>query len=679
MVRLGPAWARKFTKQEPGISGLTYGLMVGLIGVVALGAISGLGDSIGDMFCDAGTAASDAVGGEGDCIGGTGETSSGGDEEPAPPENQAPLAGAVGLTPDIEEGASEDYAFSAILANSSDPDGGTLTVTAVADAVGGTAEIIGGAVRFTASVGVTSGSFTFTVSDGQGGTADATATLTVYHVNVPPSAGNVALSETAVQGQSVNIPFASILANSSDSDGGTLTVSAVSGATGGTASISGGNVVFTAGATASSGGFTFTVSDGQGGTAAAAATLAVSAKTFYVLATGSGSTVFNGAAPASDGWVVSANSGYGQGEGDGLLVKLDNAGNRVWSTSIGGTRNDALERVYAVPGGGYIAAGNSNKAASGTDLEGMIVRLNASGGVTWARRIGSTTTNSLDYFTDVAPAADGGFVAVGAVGAANGFIVKVNSTGTSVEWARQVTGSSSVYLYGVTALTNGNFLAAGLYNVGSNWGGMIIEIDTNGTVIAKKLLLIGGTNAYIRDVKAASDGGYFIADRYYAGSTQRMFVAKMDSSHNVVWARGLDTTRQFWAVVPTADGGVVAIGDIYVAKFDTAGNTVWLKQIVATLYGGAVNADGDLLILGFFASGTNKGLAVRLKSDGSVTGTCSQVTSQSVTNVNLVSPSNQTSVANSTASVASHSVNNSSSGLVGSSQSGPSIAFSCSG
>lgn len=69
-----------------------------------------------------------------------------------------------------------------VLANDSDPDGDTLTITTVTQGANGTVTIINGgtSVSYRPRSGFTgSDSFTYTVSDGNGGTATATVTVTV--------------------------------------------------------------------------------------------------------------------------------------------------------------------------------------------------------------------------------------------------------------------------------------------------------------------------------------------------------------------------------------------------------------------------------------------------------------------------------------------------------------------
>ncbi|WP_338319776.1 DUF4082 domain-containing protein, partial [Bradyrhizobium ottawaense] len=81
---------------------------------------------------------------------------------------------------------------SALLANDTDPNGDALTITGVSGAVNGTASFStqNNTVTFTSASNYTGpASFNYTISDGRGGTASASATVTVH----APSASTVSL------------------------------------------------------------------------------------------------------------------------------------------------------------------------------------------------------------------------------------------------------------------------------------------------------------------------------------------------------------------------------------------------------------------------------------------------------------------------------------------------------
>nr|WP_259372163.1 Ig-like domain-containing protein [Caldimonas mangrovi] len=121
-------------------------------------------------------------------------------------------------------------------------------------------------------------SFQYSARDNEGGTSAAagTATITVDAVNDAPVAGNDAVggSEDAV----ITIPVSTLLANDTDIDSPTLTITSVQGAVNGTVSLSGGNVLFTPNANYSGpASFTYTVSDGAAGTSTATVNINVAA------------------------------------------------------------------------------------------------------------------------------------------------------------------------------------------------------------------------------------------------------------------------------------------------------------------------------------------------------------------------------------------------------------------
>lgn len=163
-----------------------------------------------------------------------------------------------------------------VRANDSDADGNSLTVTAVgAPAGGGSVSIQGGGthVRYTAPGTGGTKTFTYTISDGAGGTATATVTVTVSSVNQPPVAVDDDAGANVSTSQSIFV-----LGNDTDANGNTLTVTGVSGITGGSVSIQGGGsyVVYTAPTTPGTYSFNYTVSDGNGGTDVGAVTVEVS-------------------------------------------------------------------------------------------------------------------------------------------------------------------------------------------------------------------------------------------------------------------------------------------------------------------------------------------------------------------------------------------------------------------
>jgi hypothetical protein len=120
---------------------------------------------------------------------------------------------------------------------------------------------------------VGSDTFTYTVTDGRGGSAQATVTVTVTQPNRSPVAAN----DTAAVAAESRDNAINVLANDTDPDGDTLTISAVGTPANGAATISGTRVLYTPRADfVGSDSFSYTVSDGRGGSAQATVSVTVS-------------------------------------------------------------------------------------------------------------------------------------------------------------------------------------------------------------------------------------------------------------------------------------------------------------------------------------------------------------------------------------------------------------------
>ncbi len=173
------------------------------------------------------------------------------------PVNDAPLA------VDDTAAIAEDTAITIdVLANDSDVDGDTLTISNVSQPANGVVVNNGSDVTYTPAAGFNgSDSFTYTVSDGHGGSDLASVTITVTPTNDPP----LAVNDTAATSEDTPVTI-DVLANDSDVDGDALSISAVTQPTNGVVVNNGSDVTYTPDENFNgSDSFTYTVSDGNGG------------------------------------------------------------------------------------------------------------------------------------------------------------------------------------------------------------------------------------------------------------------------------------------------------------------------------------------------------------------------------------------------------------------------------
>jgi DNA/RNA endonuclease G (NUC1) len=185
------------------------------------------------------------------------------------PVNDAPVA--------VDDSANTDEdtpVTVSVLANDTDVEGDTLSVASVGTPSHGGAVIVGSDVKYTPNADYNGAdSFTYTVSDGHGGTATGTVNVNVAGVNDGPVANDDAA--TTDEDTAVNV---NVVGNDSDLDGDTLSVTAVTQPGHGSATFAGGSVTYTPALNYNGGdSFSYTVGDGHGGTATATVSITVNA------------------------------------------------------------------------------------------------------------------------------------------------------------------------------------------------------------------------------------------------------------------------------------------------------------------------------------------------------------------------------------------------------------------
>jgi len=194
------------------------------------------------------------------------------------PVNDAPTADDETLT------VAEDAAATsvAVLTGDGDVDGDAIKISAKTNGTKGAVTITGGGTGLTYKpyIGFSGpDAFTYTISDGHSGTATGTVTVTINGVNDPPTAGND--GSMSVPEGAPAMPLG-VLTNDTDPDGDTLKITSVTSGTLGTVAITGGGAGLAYDPAPLKKGvdtFTYTVSDGRGGTDSAVVRVTIVADT----------------------------------------------------------------------------------------------------------------------------------------------------------------------------------------------------------------------------------------------------------------------------------------------------------------------------------------------------------------------------------------------------------------
>lgn len=217
-------------------------------------------------------------------------------------------------------------------------------------------------------------------------------------------------------------------------------------------------------------------------------------------------------------------------------------------------------------------------------------------------------------------------------------LVKYSSAGT-IAW--QKTGQASAYIHycnGVRVDASGNVYVSGHYRY--NGAGVVFranltKFDSAGTVLWKRMLTHTG-HVYAAGTAFDSAGGaYLLCQSNVSGDGADMTLVKYDSAGTLQWQRqltGSSTSDTPYAIYVDASDFIYITGisnaggsnKVQIAKYNTSGTIQWQRRLSTTVAteGHAIQVNGSVMyISGLTASAANDILIAKLPSDGSGLGT----------------------------------------------------------
>jgi len=190
---------------------------------------------------------------------------------------------------------------------------------------------------------------------------------------------------------------------------------------------------------------------------------------------------------SSDGGYVVAGgtSSFGAGNADMYVVKLDSAGNVIWTKTIGGSNWDEAQSIIQSSDGGYVVAGKTWSFGAGS-ADMYVVKLDSAGNVIWTKTIGGSND---DEAVSIIQSSDGGYVVAGwtgsfGAGGADFFVVKLDSSG-NVVWAKTIGGiGDDAWGNSIIQSSDGGYVVVG-HTQSFGAGGVdmyVVKMDANGNV-----------------------------------------------------------------------------------------------------------------------------------------------------------------------------------------------------
>jgi hypothetical protein len=307
---------------------------------------------------------------------------------------------------------------------------------------------------------------------------------------------------------------------------------------------------------------------------------------------------------------------------DAFVAKYTPSGTLVWAQKLGGATDDAGNGIAVGPDGSvYVAGSFSTTATFGTGSskvqltsagsnDAFVAKFDALGKIVWARAQGGSGddgANAIAIGSDGAIAATGYFQGTAdfdrddqgynltSVGPTDVFVSKLDADGEFL-WAKRMGGigwSQGISIGSSIAIaTDGSVYTTGSFQGTANFG----SADAS-----QNLSCAGDTDVFVS--KLSSSGNYVWARRM--GGTGKDQGTGIALSGDAVYTTGL-----FWGVADFNPGSGVynldsaAYHRSFVSKLDTAGNFVWAHGIGGTgtdrAAGIAVATDGNIYATGGF-------------------------------------------------------------------------------
>lgn len=287
------------------------------------------------------------------------------------------------------------------------------------------------------------------------------------------------------------------------------------------------------------------------------------------------------------GYVVAGQTkSYGVGEYDVYIVKLDASGNLEWTKTIGGADWDMGNSVVQTKDGGFVIGGCTYSFGSG-NWDMYVIKLNDAGNLLWTRTIGGAES---DMCNSICQTTDGGFLVGGntlsfGLGNTDVFVAKLDAAG-NVQWAKTIGGDNADEGNSVLQSADGSYIVCGsTYSFGAGSVDVyIVKLDATGNLLWTKT--IGGKSEDIGKSIVQATGGEYVVSGYtrsYGSGANDIYLIKLDSNGNLQWAKTTGGKNEDYgnSVCSTNDGCFLVGGqtssfgrmaDMCIAKVDASGN-----------------------------------------------------------------------------------------------------------
>lgn len=294
------------------------------------------------------------------------------------------------------------------------------------------------------------------------------------------------------------------------------------------------------------------------------------------------------------GYVMAGITGsFGAGVEDIYVVKTNSSGDTLWTKTYGTIYDDLGLSIEQTTDGGYVIAGHTESNGAGKG-DFYCVKLDAAGDTIWSKTYGGPKHDHAFCGTQTN---DGGFIFVGhsvSFGGPTGgfYAVKTNASGDTV-WTGVYGGANDSYCYTVIQTSDNGYAIIGYTDCFGAGGTDFYLVKTNSSGDTLWTKTYGSTNDdYSYGIDQTSDGGYIIAGTTSGtgGLNPDILLIKTNVTGDTLWTKtyGGTGTDNGFSVEQTLDGGYIIAGttssfgngkyDVYLIKTDANGNSGCMKK-----------------------------------------------------------------------------------------------------
>lgn len=279
---------------------------------------------------------------------------------------------------------------------------------------------------------------------------------------------------------------------------------------------------------------------------------------------------FEDVIPASGGGYVAVGTlGFNGPDHSFWIARFDASGAYLSSPSIfyNGTYFTGADSIGALPGGGYVVAGESN---DGTAVSTWVVALDSSFKTTWnkALHLAAFVPNSSD--NHVLVQSDGILVATTALVSGtntDGWLFKLDFNGALL-WQKRYGGSAADRFRDVVGTSDGNAIVVGSYTTGKgDSDAWILKVKPDGTILGQARLDHPGTDDVAESAAETPNGDVVVVGEYGTDA----FVAKLRPDLGgcsvATSVQPVATAATYATLQPTTSFGPIGSG---ITKFQTA-------------------------------------------------------------------------------------------------------------